>query len=399
MLKLLLVVPACDGEDIGEAWVAYQWVSRLAARHEVTVLTFYKRGHTPLSRQLPGVRIIEWAEPAGLGRAERFNSMLQPAYFPFYFRARRWIKRALARGERFDVVHQPVPVALRYPSPAAGLGIPLVLGPVGGGLDSPPGFQDEEAATPWYVRLRKLDQLRLRRDPLLRRTYGDAACVVGIAPYVKDLLVATPVRRFEVISETGIERLPDPVDRSGRDGVIRLLFVGRIIRTKGTRDAIRALSLAADLSVVFDVVGDGFDRAACEALAAELGIASRVFFHGWIPRTEIDKLYQSADVFFFPSYREPGGNVAFEAMGHGLPLIVSDLGGPGNVVDETCGIRVHPVSPDTYSRDLAAAVITLASEPALRLRLGEGARRRVAEVGLWDSRVTQMEAIFTDISS
>lgn len=89
MLKLLLIAPICDGQDIGEAWVAYQWARCLAARHEVTVLTYYRRGRFPLSLQLPGVRVVEWAEPRGLGRAERFNSLLKPGCVPFYFRARR----------------------------------------------------------------------------------------------------------------------------------------------------------------------------------------------------------------------------------------------------------------------------------------------------------------------
>ncbi len=47
VLKLLLIAPACDGEDVGEAWDAYQWASRLAGRYELTVLTYHKRGRTP----------------------------------------------------------------------------------------------------------------------------------------------------------------------------------------------------------------------------------------------------------------------------------------------------------------------------------------------------------------
>jgi glycosyltransferase involved in cell wall biosynthesis len=396
MLKLLLIAPG-DGEDIGEAWVAYQWVSRFAARHEVTVLTYHKRGRTPLSRQIHGARVIEWVEPRGLGRAERLNSMLMPGYVPFYFRARRWIQCALARGDRFDLAHQPVPVALRYPSPLAGLGIPFLMGPLGGSLQSPPGFYQEEGTTPWYVRLRALDRFRIEHDPLLRRTYEQAACVIGIAPYVKDLLAGISLQRFEVMSDTGIERIPDAVDRTGRTGDVRLLFVGRLVRTKGARDAIRALGLVRELPVVLDLVGDGFDRAACESLAVELGLTDRVRFHGWLPRAKIDEFYRSADIFVFPSYREPGGTVPFEAMSYGLPMIVSDLGGPGSNVDESCGIRLHPVSPDQYARDLASAISRLVRDPGLRWKYSEGARRRAAKIGLWDSKVEQMEATFAGI--
>jgi glycosyltransferase involved in cell wall biosynthesis len=396
MLRLLVIAP-CDGEDVGEAWVAFQWVRRLATRHDVTLLTYYKRGRTPPSAQLKGVRVIEWPEPPVVGRAERLNSMLKPGYLPFYLRARRWIRQALASGEHFDVAYQPVPVAMRYPSPVAGLGIPFIIGPVGGSLPSPSGFGEVQDTAPWYVGLRRLDLLRIRHDPLLRKTYQGASCVFGIAPYVQEFLAGVALRRFEVMSETGIEQLPATVDRTGREGDIRLLFVGRLVRTKGARDAIRALGLAGNVPAVLDIVGDGFDRQACEALTAELGIASRVRFHGWLPREQVHEFYRSADVFVFPSYREPGGNVVFEAMGYGLPLIVSDIGGPGAAVDEKSGFRLHPESPDQYARDIAGAITRLATDAALRAALGEGARKRVADVGLWDSKIARLESICAEI--
>ena len=397
MVKLLLIAPTCDGADVGEAWVGYQWVRLLSARHEVTLLTYHKQGSRPAAGQFPRARVIEWAEPAGLGRAERLNSMLKPGYVPFYFRARRWIRQALARGERFDLAHQPVPVAIRYPCPVRGLGIPYLLGPAGGSLMSPPAFAAEEGTAPWYVGLRRLDALRLRYDPALRQTYEQASCVLGIAPYVRDLLDGLPLQRFEVMSETGITELAAPADRTGRPGgPLQLLFVGRLVRTKGARDAIRALSLVRGVPAVLDIVGEGPDRAACEALTTELGLSGQIRFHGRQPRAQVTEFYQAADVFLFPSYREPGGNVAFEAMAHGLPLIVSDIGGPGNVVNESCGIRVHPVTPEQYARDLAGAITRLA-DPQVRGQLGDGARARATEVALWDSKIQHMEAIYAEV--
>ena len=397
MVKLLVVAPTCDGEDVGEAWVAYAWVRHLAARHDVTLLTYHKRGRTPAAEQLPGVRVVEWSEPPGLGRAERLNSMLKPGYLPFYALARRWIRRAQARGERFDVAHQPVPVAMRFPSPLAGLGIPYLVGPVGGSLGSPPGFAADEGGTPWYVRLRALDRALLRVSPALRRTYEQADCVLGIAPYVQDHLRGLRLRRFEVLSETALDALPDLLDRSGRTGEVRLLHVGRLVRTKGARDTIRALDLMRGLPVRLDVVGDGYDRPACEALVAELGLTDRVRFAGRLSRAEVDDYYRRADVFVFPSYREPGGNVAFEAMGHGLPLVVCDRGGPGAVVDDTCGIAVPAVGPEQLAQDVAAAVSELVKDRERRLALGAGARRRVEAIGLWSSKVDRVGELYEEL--
>lgn len=394
----VLLIGIFDGEDVGEAWLGFQWARRLAARHEVTILTYYKRGRNPLSRQLPGVRVIEWPEPALVGKAERLNSLLKPGWLPFYLRARRWIRQRLAAGERFDLAYQTNPVAIRYPCPAIGLGIPFVIGPVGGSLSSPPGFAVDEDATPWYMRLRRLDQLRLHYDPWLRKTYDQASCVIGIAPYVQDVLAGIPLRRFEAMSDFGIDSLPGPVDRAARDnGDIRLLFVGRVIRTKGVRDAIRALSMVEELPAVLDVVGDGFDRGACEALSADLGLGERARFHGRVDRGQVDDFYRAADIFLFPSYREPGGLAVQEAMAHGLPAIVASVGGPADAVDDASGIRVHPNSPDQYAADIAAAITRLATDREARLSLGAGARKRVADLLLWENKVTRLEEIWADV--
>lgn len=398
MIKVLLIAPTADGEDVGESWVGFQWVRLLAEASDLTLLTSYKKGHTPPSQQISGVRVIEWPEPPLLDKFERLNSLMQPGYIPFYARARKWIRRALAEGEKFDVAHQVIPVAMRYPSPAADLGIPFVIGPVGGSLSSPPAFTAEEGATPWYQRLRGLDLWRLQRDPLLRHTFESAACVIGIASYVQEHLTGLALQRVEIMAETAINQIHPEVDRSGHTGPVRLLHVGRTVRTKGLRDVIRAMSLVRDLDVTLDVIGQGNDRDACESLAHELDLADRIEFHGAIPRAEVDKFYERADAFVFPSYREPGGNVPLEAMSFGLPLIVCERGGPGAETTDECAFRLQAVSPGQLATDCATAIRTLVEDPELRLRMGAAGRTHVAEHHLWPSRLKRMMEIYEEVS-
>ncbi|GAA1978786.1 glycosyltransferase family 4 protein [Microbacterium pumilum] len=392
-----MIAPACDGEDIGEAWVAFQWAKLLSARFELTLLTTYKRDHTPMAQQLPHVRVVEWGEPPLVDRFERLNSLMQPGYVPFYIRARRWIKERLAAGEHFDIAHQVVPVAMRYPSPAAGLGVPLVVGPVGGSLESPPGFVDEEGATPWWQRLRALDAWRIQHDRLLRRTYESAACVIGVAPYVADFLANLRIRRLEIMSETAVHSVSAPIDRTDRTGAVRLLYVGRIVRTKGLRDVIRALALIKDLDTTLDVVGDGNDREACEALAKELGVEARVSFHGKVPRDVVDDFYERADVFVFPSYREPGGNVTMEAMAYSLPVIVCQRGGPGANVDDSCAIRLAAESPEQLAADCASAIRTLVEDPDLRAAMGAAAREHASTTHMWPQRIERAAILYAEL--
>jgi len=396
-LKVLLIVSGCDRSAIGESWIAYQWASRMSQVHDVTVLT-YRGSHTPpIGAQLPGVRVIEWPDVALFERWERFNALLKPGYLLFYLRARRWLKRYIRSGGTFDLIHQLNPNALRYPSPAVSLGIPLIIGPRGGSLDNPPGFSRDFGKVPWYTQLRKLDKWRLRHDPFLRRTYANADGIIGVAPYVMELLGDLPSREAEIelMTETGIMDLP-PRRKPRREGEgLRLLFVGRVIRSKGARDLIRALAQVRDIKgISLDVVGVGEDMPACKNEARDLGVDHLVKFHGWRQHDEVDALYDKADVFVFPSFREPSGIVTVEAMSHGLPMIVADRGGPRFVVDESCGFRVPVLNPDQFATDIAACIRKLAQNPQLIESMGAAAREKIRREFLWDAKIARMTEIY-----
>jgi hypothetical protein len=129
MTKILLIASEINRNDVGEAWVGYQWAAGLGDRHGVTLLTHGVEKHPSAAEQLPNVEVHEWLEPKVLDVIPRLNSMLKPGYLGFYAWARRWIKARLRAGETWDVVHQATPVAMRYPCPATGLELPVVIGP------------------------------------------------------------------------------------------------------------------------------------------------------------------------------------------------------------------------------------------------------------------------------
>ena len=263
-----------------------------------------------------------------------------------------------------------------------------------GSLDSPPEFVKEEAAAPWYVGLRALDRLRLRYDPLLRATYAQASCVVGMAPYVKHLFDGITMKRFEIIGDNAIKSLAEPIDRSNRTGRVHLVYAGRVIRTKGVRDLVRAMGTLTDLPVTLDVLGNGGDLMASQRLALELGVADRINFHGFVSRDKVDEFYRKGDILVFPSYREPNGLSVIEGMGYGLPPVVCDRGGPAFTVDDTSGIRVPALNPKQFAEDLAEAIRGLVQDRGRRLALGEAARRRAQSVGLWPVKIDEMDGLY-----
>ncbi|KFE33572.1 glycosyltransferase family 4 protein [Thioclava atlantica] len=391
-LRVLLIAPFLSREATGEAFVAFKWAEALAERVDLTVAAFESPGHTPLAEQLPTVRAITWPAPRIFDAAPRLRAMLKPEWPVFMRRVRGWLEE---HADEFDIAHQIMPQAMRYATPLRGYGLPYVIGPLGGSLSTPPAFAVEAGRAKWYTRLRGLDRLRLRFDPALRASYSDAALVLGVAPYIRDQLAPVPIHAYENVLELGVDgAAPERPARS--DGPMRLLHVGRGVRTKGLRDVVRAMGLLkgrTDLHLTS--AGAGEEIAICRAEAERLGVADRCRFLGPIPRAEVEALYAEADIFVFPSWREPAGNVLYEAMRWGLPVIAAARGGPDWIVEQgVTGLKCPVTTPEALARDVAAAIAALADDPDLRARLGAGGRAKVLREGLWPGKAERLVRLY-----
>lgn len=401
-LKVLIVAPSLDGADIGEVRGTLLWLKALSKLVDLTVLSSAREGAVPLQEQLAEARVVTWSELRILyQRFERFNAMAKPGWPIFARQAKNWIQTAQIRGEVFDIAHQMLPQAMRHATPLRGLGIPFVVGPLGGGLDTPPAFASEVArGSSFASRLRSLDRFRLLVDWRLRASYREADLIIGVGPYIADTLAPLGLRRFEAMHEIARGELPPAIERQATPGKMTVLHVGRIVRTKGLRDTIRAFGLLKDLPQVNLIsAGEGEDRDACEQEVRCLGLGNRVTLLGKIPRKKVEALYRQADVFCFPSFREPLGGVLLEAMANGLPIITAARGGPDFVVDDKSGVRVPVNNPDQLARDIATELRNLALNPERRLLLGEGARARIREFDDWDDKAARMLSLYQEILS
>jgi len=398
-LKVLLLAPYYSREVAGESWSTYHWVKGISEYCDTTVLTMHQEGWDETESPTQAKEVVNWTDLKLPKKLQRLGWELKPGYIVFYRKARKWILSRLSEGWDFDLVHQINPLALRYPCPMAGLGQPYLMGPLAGSLPTPPGFAGESTDKQLFRKLRAFDKLRFKHDPLMKRSYAGAAMILGVAPYVQNLIAHLKPARFEMMSETGIEALPHLAEEPlVKDGILRLLFVGRIIRTKGVIDAIRALARIQDRSKVrFDIVGEGDSLEICRAEVDRLELDDCVYFHGRLPREEVNEWYRKADVFFFPSFREPSGNVVFEALSYGLPIITSAEGGPGYVVDESCGFCVPAIDPEQYVEALTEVLQEILEDPKKLERLSKGALARVSDLAIWEHKIRQLMLYYREI--
>lgn len=162
---------------------------------------------------------------------------------------------------------------------------------------------------------------------------------------------------------------------------LRVLAVGRLVAKKGYPVLLESLAALERRGspVSCSIVGEGPDRVALQALAAELGISSRLRLCGARTHQETALSYRGADAFVQTSVvlqngdRDGTPNSLLEAMASGLAVVASDIAGVREVVAPGCGLLVPPGDPVA----LASALERLASDPELRARLGGAARQHV----------------------
>lgn len=183
----------------------------------------------------------------------------------------------------------------------------------------------------------------------------------------------------------------DPADH------VRLFYIGNIGPRKGMCDLIEAANrLRGRLSQPFEVVlagpfDDDKEESRIRDLIAEHGLDRVVTFLGPIYGDCKEAAFLQADIFVLPSYSEGIPQAMLEAMAYGLPVVVSDVGGiPEVVQDGREGLVVKPGDID----GLCHALLQLIGSVESRRRIGAAARRRIAEYHTPDTHMQQLRDLY-----
>jgi glycosyltransferase involved in cell wall biosynthesis len=400
-LKILLSAFACEPYAGSEPAVGWNWALFLArAGHQVVVLT--------RSRSRPAIeRMAKGALPDPHLRVEYFDvpkPLRWQARGPLHVHNALWqwqaaaFARELHDREQFDCVHHVTYAGLRAPSFMGKLGIPFILGPVGGG---------ERA--PW----------RLRRGYSLRGLLSDAArdaanLMIQFTPFMKDTFASAEriyvtsgetlrlmPRRFrnkaQIELAIGVEestsifsRIPPP--RTPQNAPFRVLYAGRFIDCKGMHLGLPAFArlIDADPDARLTMVGQGPAERRWRKLAEDLEIAENIEWLPWQDLEAMASLYADHEVLLCPAMHDSGGMVILEAMSHGLPVVCLKLGGPATLVNESCGYAVDPAGKDVAQvvREMGDALIDLARE-STRLPFAQAAKLRCHDFS-WPEKVVRI---------
>lgn len=371
-LRVFVVAPLAlltDHKPHGDGLVAFGFIRELAARgHELHVAAqrIDVAGELP-----PNVHLHRSAErglPAPLDRLGFMRDI-----------RRRY--RALERAAPFDVVHQLNPVDVGLSLALADTGTPLVLGPY---VPDWPGYPKPggRMARPLVVRLnRMIRKAQQRRATTVLLSTPAAASRLAVDGSSRPLLWELP---------PGIdERAWSPAP--GVEGQI-VLFLANLEVRKGIHVMLDAFARVAPRlpAARLIVAGAGPELTAVRRRVRSPDGLERVELLGHVPRDRVRATIQGSDVYCLPSYHEPFGMTALEAMACAKPVVATDTGGLAHLVPDEGGRKVPPGDAEA----LAEALYEVLAGAELRRAMGLHNRRIVEERYAWPRVVDRLEEAY-----
>jgi glycogen(starch) synthase len=160
-----------------------------------------------------------------------------------------------------------------------------------------------------------------------------------------------------------------------------VLFVGRLVYEKGVQTLVNALpKILSRVNAKIVIVGDGGMKDPLIRQVANMRLAHKIMFTGFLDDETLRKLYQVADVCVVPSLYEPFGITALEAMAAKTPLVVSNTGGLSEIVEhDRTGTKVFPGNADSVAWGITRVLL----DPGYAKWIRTNAYQKALEVYDW----------------
>lgn len=362
-MKILLSAYACEPWRGSEPDVGFQTMLTLASEHQVWVLTrqnnlellgeYLSTDDRSANITLIGLDLSQTAL-----RLKRLGMPGQIWYYDRWQKAAGIRARQLADEVDFDVAYHITFAAYWMRTGVAEAGLPLVLGPVGGGVEPPISMVGELGWRGFLEDALRVTGRRLMALlPAVRRGPRLASHV-----FVNNSQTADRIRP---LTQAPIEVLPNPTavvvpsDLPSRIPEPSIYFVARLVPWKGAALAVRAMRYVRTEGAHLVINGDGPDRSRLEGRIRRWKLEGNVRLAGQVPREELLRRLAHAGVLVHPALHEEGGNAVAEALAMQVPVVCIDRGGPPVTVTLFPSVPSSVIStgfPTKTARAMAAAI-------------------------------------------
>lgn len=390
-LRVLLAAYACEPGKGSEPGVGWHVAFEMARHCDVTVLTrANNRAAIEAACQKakgPVPDFLYHDLPAWVVRCKGRVLGVSAYYGLWQLTARRACRKRL---DQFDLIHHVTFNAVQFPGHWAGLGLPVVLGPLGGGMTCPPAllplFGKDKTREQWRTQL--VHSLPRRR--WWRRRIADAACVLAANEETAELLRRVRADAVPILLETagpGADRVREQAPiQDGHQRRLRILWLGSLLPRKAPRLAMMAMAevVKQRADVEMWMAGDGPERPLLQQGIERYGLANHVRLQGRLAKEEVAEWMRQGDLFLFSSLRDTSGNVMLEAMNEGLPVVALNHQGARVIGQSGVARLVEPGSPAETASALAAAILEFGDDEQRRRALGKAGQTHVQRELTWE---------------
>jgi glycosyltransferase involved in cell wall biosynthesis len=180
-----------------------------------------------------------------------------------------------------------------------------------------------------------------------------------------------------------------------------ILVIGRFLTIKSFDIAIKSFAtflnqINSKENISLTIVGKGPKEKELKQLVKNLKIEEYVKFIDWIEKKDLDVIYQNASLFLFPSH-EGAGMVVAEALSFGLPVVCFNNVGPGELIDDSCGLRVNYTNYQQSVIDFSEILNKLFIDNELYSKLSKGAREKFEKEYEWNQKGLKLKDIYEKI--
>lgn len=408
-MKVLASVYACSPYDGSERAVGWNWIKELDKYNEIIAITshVYRRDIEDFMKKNPTViQNTKFVYVDVPHTKWHVGYRLERLYYMLWQKEAVKKAKEICRNEKIDLVHHITYVTCVLPTYMHELEIPFLYGPVSGGENTPSVIGYPMSVKERMVEfVRSASQLFFKSTPNFLRTMKKSSLILVTTDETKKLIPACFQDKVRVFQSIGLNEeifYPEPPKKN--NAKIQFLVAGRMLYWKGFELAIRAFVKASQSNgnIELTVLGDTENNASYEAhkmhlveLCGSYG-DDRIKFVSTVPHNEMKNFYDKFDCLLNCSLRDSGCFVVMEGMSRELPLICVNTGGPKiNTTDESA-IKVEPAPMEEMVEQIANAILKIAENEALRLKMGMEARRYAKENFTISSRTDQMMRFYEE---
>lgn len=346
-MKVLLSAFACAPNRGSEPGVGWNWAMALSKYNEVTVLT-REENRSEIEKYSKNYSIPFNIEYFGIPWFEKHNN------FPFQknIYTMLWQKKVVSFAIRlnemqhFDICHHVTYASYKYPTRLYKTGLPLIVGPVGGGEKTPASCRKvysiknriiefiHDAQISRVVKTKAFIKMCSTAKRILLTTNETYECMPQNVRHNCAIMQTIGINEEEIVTQGYPHYTPGEC--------MRIVYVGNLLYLKGVMLFLDITEKLNDINYRIEIIGDGPEKGRMERIIKEKGLEHRFRFLGKVERQDVLRMMDTAHLFLFPSFHDSGAMAVQEAMARRIPVVVLATGGPGVNVTMHRGYCIAP---------------------------------------------------------